>query len=100
MLWIDLYFNLLYLFLESSFKSLGQYHIGGKLGLIMNHLLSGSRLLRIISLLRRTVSAVVECSLFFVSALSCSSRGDSQLSLVLISCPNTRVAFPLCYLGP
>lgn len=58
--WIDLYFDLLPLFLESSFKSLDQYDIGGQLPLIMSHLLSDSRLLRITSLVRKIVPAIVE----------------------------------------
>lgn len=55
-----MYFNLLRLFLESAFKSLDQYDIGGQLPLIMSHLLSGSRLLRITSLIRKIVPAIVE----------------------------------------
>lgn len=58
--WIDLYFDLLPLFLESSFKFLDQYDIGGQLPLIMSHLLSDSRLLCITSLVRKIVPAIVE----------------------------------------
>jgi len=58
--WIDLYLNLLPLFLESSFKSLDQYDISGHLPLIMSHLLSDCRLLRITSLVWKVVPAIVE----------------------------------------
>lgn len=57
--WIDLYFDLLPLFLE-SFKFLDQYDIGGQLPFIMSHLLSDFRLLCITSLVRKIIPAIVE----------------------------------------
>lgn len=82
-----MYFNLLPL-LQSSFEPLVQCDVGGQLSLAVSHSLSDPRLLSIICLpFQENFACILQSTIFlFVSVLFYSSRGEAQLSLVLISC--------------